>query len=617
MQTQNELHEANHETMVAEAKLVKLVKRLKEALKQRRRFKEKLEHAEEKLQWAAEAQARLRRDSEELQLAASSAQEASQQLGELRQEVMTLRRQLQLSQAELTAEKEATASAVSSSAHRQLEWCCARTQHEALQKSKDSAGEEEQLRGGLSMTELHEMDSQAEATSVESGSSMPSSSQAPEPEIPGASMRMLPSLRRWVVHLFCPEADRSAEEAVETLSELRTQDMVLPSNLKAAPPTLPRLRHNFRAMAYQVKMEAGQIHASEVLGGAEPTPDSFGKGGDGAGALLPDATSSSVGPCVSPPLIPCQHHMWRLRAYEFKTEDRLKAAEGKLRRIGKALQALLSDPITEQPMHKPVVTPDGTTYDFASIMQWISQSETDPRTRMTLLPWMLRPNRQAEALAFLLRQNFPELQVELASACNNGRDVKTVTRQAPQLARDEIVDAILYHDTNEALEMLAGPVEDEILNGEFEYLGERGSLLWWALSHRLPDVALALVRRRDFRAFFFPTPLGMSHLHFAAALGYKAVCRELLQRQPLQMALTFTWGSVDLEVAPGHWATFPTGSTAMTIARQQGYKEIWELFNTAIVGAKPIIPYRIAEDEGLEAWRASSAFHPRILSTWS
>lgn len=356
------------------------------------------------------------------------------------------------------------------------------------------------------------------------------------------------------------------------------------SNLRVVQPPTPSPSHKHRLMAYQSTLK--------VLSRAATVPSNIDVQPEGCPAQA-DETASSLGaskenPVSSPssfsaaaPDLPFPLRSWRLRAYQPQEKDRLQAAESKLRRISKAWHAQLIDPNTSELMKDPVIAPDGTTYDFPSIIQWIATSPTDPRTRLPLDAGMLRPNRQAQAFLSLFRLNFPEFQ---GSA---GSKLDVAKAQAPDV-RQQLFDAIVTWQERRALEILAGAVDDEALNGMFERKGRRASLLFWAMGCGLPNVAVAIIRRNDFRLLLFPTPLGMTNVQFAAASGYKDVCSELLKRLPLPVALSFTPNDVSLGRS-GKRVFIPAKSTAMTIARQLGHTDIWELFNMAISSGGPFV----------------------------
>ena len=55
------------------------------------------------------------------------------------------------------------------------------------------------------------------------------------------------------------------------------------------------------------------------------------------------------------------------------------------------MEAIL-DPITQEVMVDPVVTPDGITYDRTSILKWLDKNNTCPITKKKLTKDMLSPN---------------------------------------------------------------------------------------------------------------------------------------------------------------------------------------------------------------------------------
>lgn len=228
------------------------------------------------------------------------------------------------------------------------------------------------------------------------------------------------------------------------------------------------------------------------------------------------------------------------------------------------------------------MTPDGTTYDLHSILRWIGRCGTDPRTRLPLSPDMLRPNRHAGVVLSLFQKTFPELQATLSQS------------ESPAKAQDlgkELFDAIVTNKPKRAMEILAGPIDDDVLNMEYKLQHQSGSLLFWALDcYAMSDVAVALIRQCNFRALFFPTPHRISHLQYAAALGFTDVCRELLKRQPLRMALAPIFENITIFFRNGEQLRILPKTTAMALARQRGHTEIFELFNRAIIYGRPELP---------------------------
>ena len=83
----------------------------------------------------------------------------------------------------------------------------------------------------------------------------------------------------------------------------------------------------------------------------------------------------------------------------------------------------------------------------------------------------------------------------------------------------------------------------------------------------MPDVAFAVASRTDFRGGILHPSLGMTHLHLAALLGFKDVCRILLQRVPRACLTLSLEASVDFSNGDGERIIAPVGSTPLSSAR--------------------------------------------------
>lgn len=368
------------------------------------------------------------------------------------------------------------------------------------------------------------------------------------------------SLRACLAGVLCSEVRRDEAAAVETVPA--PQSVAPP--LKALQPSTPRPDHQRRRGAYRVREEAQRVRDNDADDHSPAGSAGTGKSPSSFLAAAPDS--------------PSPWRTWRLGLYKALEQDRLFYLEGRLRKLGRAMHHLLLDPLTLGLIKDPVTTPDGTTYDANSIMSWIAHSATDPHTRMPLSAGMLRPNQQARDLLALFRMSFPELQETETSE-------KPPRTKALEVGK-ELFEAIVTWQEINALEILAGGVDDEILNGMFEYEGRRGSLLFWALCCDAPTVAVALLRRNDFRMLLFNDENGLSPLQLASAMGYKDICQELLKRLPLPMAVGGTPEALTLQLPDGV-KTIPAQSTAMAIARLAGHLEIVELFETALLGPPP------------------------------
>lgn len=55
-------------------------------------------------------------------------------------------------------------------------------------------------------------------------------------------------------------------------------------------------------------------------------------------------------------------------------------------------------PITGCLMRQPAMTPDGVTYDYDAIVEWLQTKQTDPSTNQPLNPDQLCPNRTVRSM---------------------------------------------------------------------------------------------------------------------------------------------------------------------------------------------------------------------------
>lgn len=55
-------------------------------------------------------------------------------------------------------------------------------------------------------------------------------------------------------------------------------------------------------------------------------------------------------------------------------------------------------PITGCLMRQPAMTPDGVTYDYDAIVEWLQNRQTDPSTNQPLTPDQLCPNRTVRSM---------------------------------------------------------------------------------------------------------------------------------------------------------------------------------------------------------------------------
>ena len=49
-------------------------------------------------------------------------------------------------------------------------------------------------------------------------------------------------------------------------------------------------------------------------------------------------------------------------------------------------------------MRQPAMTPEGVTYDYDALVEWLSSKQTDPSTNLPLAPEQLCPNRTVRSM---------------------------------------------------------------------------------------------------------------------------------------------------------------------------------------------------------------------------
>ena len=55
-------------------------------------------------------------------------------------------------------------------------------------------------------------------------------------------------------------------------------------------------------------------------------------------------------------------------------------------------------PITGCIMRQPAMTPEGVTYDYDALVEWLASKQTDPSTNLPLTPEQLCPNRTVRSM---------------------------------------------------------------------------------------------------------------------------------------------------------------------------------------------------------------------------
>lgn len=218
------------------------------------------------------------------------------------------------------------------------------------------------------------------------------------------------------------------------------------------------------------------------------------------------------------------------------------------------------------PMDRPQLASDCATYEQETIEGWLMTKGESPFTRAPMTSSALRPNR--------LAANFIEM---VRNTWRNGQECQAAVKEPfPAMVGSDLIFAILEGRSREAVELLARPVEDRVLNSVVGPKGEMGSLLHWALRLEMPDVAHALLKRADFRSAWMWSE-GVLPIHIAAFLGYAQLCNQLAKgisvsgiQTPSRLSLQF--GGREL----------PASSTALSVARLRGHSSVVKLLEARI-----------------------------------
>lgn len=206
-------------------------------------------------------------------------------------------------------------------------------------------------------------------------------------------------------------------------------------------------------------------------------------------------------------------------------EDALAAAQAEivvLREECERLRASLSGlreececPILHGPCEDPVVASDGKTYERQAIEDWLRRHGTSPLTRAKLLP-ALFPNHMAAAVLRQLRK----------SGMISESDEEEDEERMP-VGPGSLLTAIRAREKAQALKLLRRKKLPGLAKVDRE---SGGTVLHWAIQERLPEVALAILGRSDFKSVNSENRLKQTALMLAASSGSLPICEGILQR---------------------------------------------------------------------------------------
>lgn len=260
-------------------------------------------------------------------------------------------------------------------------------------------------------------------------------------------------------------------------------------------------------------------------------------------------------------------------ALEQQLKDLRAEAEVKQATIDSLYQeisSLCTCDLTGDIMKEPVTGPDMRTYELEAIRAWVQRKPTSPHTRMFMDESLLRADRIVPALNEIRLKYWNTKERE-------GRGILAKAEGGQKLVGMELVKAICDRKANAALELLAQPVRDDVLNKMLKVNGVPCTLLQVALYHYLPDVARAIASRVDFRRNSAKSADGLSAIHVAAVLGYVDVCAAIVADQGRSMLSMPILCEACVQLPNREKVVLNAGSTVLSIARSRGPQALLEL----------------------------------------
>lgn len=276
----------------------------------------------------------------------------------------------------------------------------------------------------------------------------------------------------------------------------------------------------------------------------------------------------------------------------------LRSAYSKLQQILQALDELGTCPITLQSLQRPMLAPDGQSYEQRAIQRWLRAKGVSPVTRVPMRMCQLLHNRPLEQLLRVLRGGPDEISAaEEETSCGPEEDESEldadllespaleILHQAQPAASSgaDLITAMETQNEELALELARGPLDHAFLNGQ--HGEQRCTVLHLALLHGMPDVAVALAGRADtlsFHMFMGSPEMALSALHLAAALGNSSFCEVFLQRSGLLYANLPVFEDIGVRLRNGEEISFELGDRPAEIARQHGHQDLHRLISAAV-----------------------------------
>lgn len=242
-------------------------------------------------------------------------------------------------------------------------------------------------------------------------------------------------------------------------------------------------------------------------------------------------------------------------------EEQLNAAQMRLQAIKKDLSELCCCPLSFQPMREPVLATDLFTYEKDVIERALDNKPASPFTRAHMVKGLLRPNKLAASLLHTMTDHFPDWE--------DGTIVKPQLRPAP--VGIELLLALESRRSDEAIELLGRDVDLEYLNQYYSFDSMKVNLLQLSICLHLPEVAVAIVKRPDFKRMESFSNQGLLAIHMAAAYDYADVCGAIVDDMGDYCLTVRTSRRTQLRNFQGLHVTIPGNSTAADCARLFGH----------------------------------------------
>lgn len=289
-----------------------------------------------------------------------------------------------------------------------------------------------------------------------------------------------------------------------------------------------------------------------------------------------------------PPLAPS--------AFDFQRElGRLRLALDDIQKVFKVLDEVLLCPLTMDTFQRPLLAPDGHSYERSCITTWLRQSSVSPITRQRMRRSQLLRNRPLERLVEALRgphqqepsrdDNLQEDEESFDDAYSGwtGTALTSLEEPSAALVGRELVTAIEEHNQESALALARRPLERAVLNGMY---GEpQAPLHTFALLHGMPEVATVILNRSDFVVPLSFIGSGQQRsilaIHLAAARGDTTFCRAFLARCSGFYARMPVLRDAAVTLSSGEELRFQSDTNPIDIARSRGHHALQDIIEEA------------------------------------